>query len=96
MTTASLPAAGAWQAWRLDASATARKLLANPLTAIGVAVIAVLVAVALFAPWIATHDPLRQDLAAALQPPGAALGQVLERVRAAFDPDRRLNPGRMD
>ena len=71
MTTASLPAAGAWQAWWLDASATARKLLANPLTAIGVAVIAVLVAVALFAPWIATHDPLRQDLSAALLPPSA-------------------------
>ena len=31
-----------------------------------------------------------------LQPPGAALGRVLERVREAFDPDRRLNPGRMD
>ena len=31
-----------------------------------------------------------------LQPPGAALGQALERVRDAFDPDRRLNPGRMD
>jgi glycolate oxidase FAD binding subunit len=31
-----------------------------------------------------------------LHPPGAALGQALERVRDAFDPDRRLNPGRMD
>lgn len=31
-----------------------------------------------------------------LQPPSAALAQVLDRVRAAFDPDRRLNPGRMD
>jgi peptide/nickel transport system permease protein len=72
MTTASPPAAGAWQAWWTDAAATARKLLGNPLTAIGVAVIAVLVAVALFAPWIATHDPLRQDLSAALRPPGAA------------------------
>lgn len=71
MTTASLPATGALQAWWLDASATARKLLANPLTAIGVAVIAVLVAVALFAPWITTHDPLRQDLAAALLPPSS-------------------------
>jgi len=29
-------------------------------------------------------------------PPTAAVGQVLERVRDAFDPDRRLNPGRMD
>jgi glycolate oxidase FAD binding subunit len=31
-----------------------------------------------------------------LQPPSAALAQVSERVRAAFDPARRLNPGRMD
>jgi FAD/FMN-containing dehydrogenase len=30
------------------------------------------------------------------QPPSAALAQVIERVRDAFDPDRRLNPGRMD
>jgi glycolate oxidase FAD binding subunit len=30
------------------------------------------------------------------QPPGAAIAQALERVRDAFDPDRRLNPGRMD
>jgi glycolate oxidase FAD binding subunit len=31
-----------------------------------------------------------------LQPPGAVLAQALERVRDAFDPERRLNPGRMD
>jgi glycolate oxidase FAD binding subunit len=30
------------------------------------------------------------------QPPGAALAEALNRVRDAFDPDRRLNPGRMD
>jgi glycolate oxidase FAD binding subunit len=29
-------------------------------------------------------------------PPSAAMRDVLERVRAAFDPDGRLNPGRMD
>jgi glycolate oxidase FAD binding subunit len=29
-------------------------------------------------------------------PPAAALAQVLERLRDAFDPDRRLNPGRLD
>ncbi|MDR7299052.1 peptide/nickel transport system permease protein [Pelomonas aquatica] len=73
MTTSALPApAGPWQAWRVEAAATARKLLGNPLTAIGVAVIALLVLVALFAPWIATHDPLRQQLDAALLAPGAA------------------------
>lgn len=75
MTTSALPsaaAAGAWQAWRHEAAATLTKLLANPLTAAGVSVIAVLVVVALFAPWIATHDPLRQDLASALLPPSPA------------------------
>lgn len=49
---------------------TARQLLRNRLTAAGVAVIAVLVVVALLAPWLAPHDPLRQDLAQALRPPG--------------------------
>ena len=29
-------------------------------------------------------------------PPSAASSQVLDRVKAAFDPDRRLNPGRME
>lgn len=29
-------------------------------------------------------------------PPSAALAQVIDRVKAAFDPDRRLNPGRME
>ena len=29
-------------------------------------------------------------------PPSAALAQVLDRVRRAFDPDGRLNPGRME
>ena len=72
MTTTALPAPiGAWQAWRHEAATTARKLLGNPLTAVGVAIIAVLVFVALFAPWIATHDPLRQDLASALLPPSS-------------------------
>lgn len=66
------PPSGAWQAWRHEAAGTARKLLANPLTAIGMAVIVLLVAVALLAPWLATHDPLRQDLGAALQPPSSA------------------------
>lgn len=49
---------------------TARQLLRNRLTATGVIVIALLVVVALLAPWLAPHDPLRQDLAQSLRPPG--------------------------
>ena len=60
----------AFQAWRQETGATLRKLLRNPLTAAGVAVILLLMAVALFAPWIAPFDPFRQDLPNALLPPG--------------------------
>lgn len=60
------------QALLRDLSHGLRRLLRNPLTVSGVVVIGVLLTVALFAPWIATHDPLAQDLAGALQPPGAA------------------------
>lgn len=49
-----------------------RFLLRNPMTLAGLAVISVLMIVALFAPWIASHDPLQQDLARALQAPGTA------------------------
>lgn len=62
--------AGALAAWWAEARATARRLLRNPLTAAGVAVILLLMVVAAAAPWIAPHDPLQQDLARALQPPG--------------------------
>jgi peptide/nickel transport system permease protein len=47
-------------------------LLRNPMTLAGLVVVTLLVAAALAAPWIATHDPLRQDLYGTLQPPGAA------------------------
>ncbi|MDX6917262.1 ABC transporter permease [Pectobacterium carotovorum] len=47
-------------------------MLRNPLTAIGSAIVLMLMLVAIFAPWIATHDPLVQDLANALQAPSAA------------------------
>jgi peptide/nickel transport system permease protein len=47
-------------------------MLRNPLTAIGSAIVLMLILVAIFAPWIATHDPLVQDLANALQAPSAA------------------------
>ncbi|SHM68326.1 peptide/nickel transport system permease protein [Pseudomonas asturiensis] len=48
-----------------------RFLLRNPMTLAGLIVISTLMIVALFAPWIATHDPLAQDLSAALRSPGA-------------------------
>ncbi|QKJ05297.1 ABC transporter permease [Yersinia mollaretii ATCC 43969] len=48
-----------------------RTLMKNPLTAIGVSIIGLLLVVAFFAPWLATHDPLVQDLGNALQAPGS-------------------------
>jgi peptide/nickel transport system permease protein len=60
------------QALLLDLGRGLRRLLRNPLTVSGVVVIAALLLVALFAPWIATHDPLLQNLSAALRPPSAA------------------------
>ncbi|WP_396127551.1 ABC transporter permease [Dickeya dadantii] len=44
----------------------------NPLTAIGAAIVLVLMLMAVFSPWIATHDPLAQDLANTLQAPSAS------------------------
>ena len=62
---------GAFQAWLAEAGAVAHKLLRNPLTACGVGVIALLVLIAAFAPWLVPHDPLQQDLPHALLPPSA-------------------------
>ena len=39
---------------------------------VGLAIIAVYVFAAVFAPWLATHDPTAQDLMASLQGPSAA------------------------
>jgi peptide/nickel transport system permease protein len=48
------------------------RFLANPLAMIGLTIILLLCLVAIFAPWIASQDPLVQDLNNALQPPSAA------------------------
>ncbi|KAF1023707.1 MAG: putative D,D-dipeptide transport system permease protein DdpC [Paracidovorax wautersii] len=48
-----------------------RKLRRNPLTLAGLAVVAGLILVAVFAPWLAPYDPGAQDLLRALQPPSA-------------------------
>ncbi|WP_395408646.1 ABC transporter permease [Pseudoduganella sp. UC29_106] len=46
-------------------------LLHNPMTLAGLLVILLLATVACSAPWLATHNPLLQDLSQALQPPSA-------------------------
>lgn len=58
----------------LVASATRllRFLLRNPMTFAGLVVVSTLMVVAAFAPWIAGHDPLSQNLAGALQAPSSA------------------------
>jgi peptide/nickel transport system permease protein len=46
-----------------------RTILRNPLAALGVVLVIVFVIFAIFAPWIAPHDPAQLDLATRLQPP---------------------------
>jgi len=46
------------------------KLVANPLAFLGFLILVGLLASAVFAPWLATADPVAQDLAARLTPPG--------------------------
>ena len=47
-------------------------LRGNPVTAVAAAGTALLVAVALLAPWLVPYDPVASDVSSALQPPGAA------------------------
>ena len=67
---APAPHAGPWRrAWR--------RLRRRRGALAGLTVVMMFVALALFAPWIAPHDPLDQDLASAMQPPfGLAGGDV--------------------
>ena len=53
-----------------DALALARRLMRNRLTAVGMVIVGLLVLLAALAPWLSPADPLRQDLARALLPPG--------------------------
>lgn len=66
-----LPRSGL-QALANSATRGLRRLTHNPLTLAGALVVLALMLVALGAPWIATHDPLAQDLGGALQAPGTA------------------------
>ncbi|MDB6452851.1 ABC transporter permease [Falsirhodobacter sp. 20TX0035] len=47
-----------------------RFLMRQPTSAFGLGVIGLLIFGAVFAPWLATHDPYAQDLANTLAPPG--------------------------
>jgi len=49
-----------------------RSLLRRPAGAVGAAIVLVVAAVALLAPWLAPYDPLAVDLARKLAPPSAA------------------------
>jgi peptide/nickel transport system permease protein len=60
------------EAWRQSVQRGLQRLLHNPMTVAGLIVVLMLMAVALFAPWIATHNPLVQDLDQALKAPSAA------------------------
>lgn len=62
----------AYQALWRSSVRVVQHLLRNPMTLMGSSVVMLLVLVALFAPWIATHDPVMQNLSNALQAPSAA------------------------
>ena len=53
----------AWLGWL--------RLTRNPLAMLGLGIVVLLLLMAAFAPWIATHDPLTQSLGDRLLPPGA-------------------------
>ncbi|MEV7233985.1 ABC transporter permease [Streptomyces sp. NPDC051020] len=48
------------------------RFFANKLAVVGLGILTVLILVAIFAPLLAPHDPLKQDLTATLQSPGGA------------------------
>ena len=57
----------AFQAFCLSSVRVMQHLLRNPMTLMGSSVVLLLLLVAAFAPWIATHDPIVQNLGNALQ-----------------------------
>jgi peptide/nickel transport system permease protein len=79
------PAPTGWRAWLLDDSPASpwqarcgrawrlwRAFARNPLALIGLAVVAALVVVAAFAPWLTPYSPIEQDLGGRLAAPGGA------------------------
>jgi peptide/nickel transport system permease protein len=81
----TLPSASTWSEWLASEEVTSSRqalaqrvywsgidFMSNPLAVIGFAIVLLLVIVAAFAPYIATHDPIAQQLTEALKPPSAA------------------------
>lgn len=60
-----------WEARRRELSRKWRLLMEQPTGILGLAIVVLLVAVAIFAPWLAPHDPYLQSLEARLSPPSA-------------------------
>jgi len=69
--TTDTPGSG-WQAACGRAYRGWRSFASNPLGLVGLAIVVLLLICAAFAPWIATTDPMAQDLALRLQPPSQA------------------------
>jgi peptide/nickel transport system permease protein len=74
-----------WQAWLLAETPGSRtqarlgrlwlawlSFRANPIALVGLAIVVLLLLMAAFAPWLATHSPYDQDLTQRLLPPSAA------------------------
>jgi peptide/nickel transport system permease protein len=59
-------------AFRAQVSRRWRRLVGQPLGVMGLAIVALLLVCAAFAPWIAPYDPLAQSLDGRLMPPSAA------------------------
>ncbi len=68
----SIKHSGRWRRLLSRTGGFLGKMSRNPLTAIGGGIVLLLMLVALFAPWIATHHPLIQDLNNTLSPPSSA------------------------
>jgi peptide/nickel transport system permease protein len=85
MSNETLPSASTWSEWLASQEVTSSRqalaqrvywsgidFMSNPLAVIGFAIVLLLVIVAAFAPSIATHDPIAQQLTEALKPPSSA------------------------
>lgn len=83
MSEAAVKQTQGWHAWLTTDTPTSRRqarlgqtylawrtFARNPLAMVGLIILLVLVAMSIFAPLLATHDPYSQDLSARLTPPG--------------------------